>query len=894
MKKLKRLIFLPAVADGLRPVLRHCFRLFHELKSGRDEMAVVEEVARIITATLDIEQVYERFALEMKKIVGFDLISINVVDHEAGMLVRKYDFGKPMPAPFRSDIWPLHGSHTQHVVETGKTLIRANIAAHRRFTGDQDFLEVGLNSSIRTPLISKGRAIGTIGLFSKGTGAFGGRAQRVLERLASQIAPAVENATLYDETERTREQQRRLAQEDRALAEIGRIISSSLVIDDVYDRVAEEVRKLVPFDRMDVGVIDQDRGIVSPTWISGTDVPDRRRGTEVPLAGTLAEVALQGRSPIMLEADSESDLRHRFPRVLPDFRSGMRSFLAVPLINRNIVIGVLQIRSKQHGIYSQRHLDLAERVGNQIAGAIANAQLYEKTRQAEEAVQESEELYRTLVDNSVLGMGLYRPGETLIFSNQRLTQIVGYTKEECESPEFNIMDLFLAEDQGLIADNIRRRLAGEHIPPYEVRLVTKDKTVKWLEIHNVFVRYRGRGAMQVQLLDVTERKQAEERVKETAHLASIGELAAGVAHEINNPLTSVLGYSDIVLRSKLPKKYREDLQTIYDQAKRAAKIVQNLVFFARRSGIDKQYLDVNSILSRALEMKSYDFKVNNIRVTTLLSPELRKTMADEHQLVQVILNLLTNAEQAICRARGKGHIDICTASLEDGIQITIRDDGPGIQPEHLQKIFEPFFTTKEVGQGTGLGLSISYGIVKSHGGEIWGESVEGQGATFHITLPVVLPEVITIPQIPRPESNGGSTKHLLVVDDEPNIRDLLRKYLELERYTVDLAEDGNEAWRKLRSMPYDCILLDMKMPEMSGPELYELLRDFRPSLANKVVFITGDTANPASLDFISDTGNFFITKPFRLEDLLERVNDLWERLSSDQVTGDVQSVPLRL
>jgi len=934
MKQLKRLIVLPTVADRLRPVLRHWFRLFQQLKSGRDEMAMVDEVARIITATLDIDEVYEKFALEMKKIVGFDLISINVVDHEAGMLVRKYDFGQPMPAPFRSDIWPLQGSHTQHVIETGQTLVRANIAAHRRFTGDQDFLEAGLNSSIRTPLIAKGRAIGTIGLYSKGTGAFGKRAQRVLERSASQIAPAVENASMYDQARESREQQRHLAQENSALAEIGRIISSSLDIDDVYYRFGEEVRKLIPFDRISVTIIDAIHGVTKPTYIAGTDVAGRMPGDSIPLAGTMTEEVALTRSPKMLVADREAELCSQLPGLLPAFRAGLRSFLAVPLVDHNVVIGVLQIRSKDHKVYSQRHLDLAERVGHQIAGAIANAQLYEQTRRAEEAERRrSQELATLLEVASILSqpgtfdqkVGLVMEQFCQIAEADQVVfrvpesgglRLVGAVGSEPRLPTLlsydgSIPALAVSQRQTIVIDDFPNHPlafpAGLQwglqalvcVPVISRGSVLGVVTVSSLQpitperVNLLTAIVNGLGPLleSAQLED--ERNRTEERMQETARLASIGELAAGVAHEINNPLTSVLGYSDIVLRSKLPKKYREDLQTIYDQAKRAAKIVQNLVFFARRSGTDKQYLDVNSILSRALEMKSYDFKVNNIQVITRLSPEIRKTMADEHQLVQVILNLLTNAEQAIYKARGKGRIDVRTASLGSSIEITIKDDGPGIPQEHLQKIFEPFFTTKGVGQGTGLGLSISYGIVKSHGGEIWVESVEEQGTTFHITLPVVLPEVITIPQIPRPARNGGSTKHLLVVDDEPDIRDLLKKYLELERYTVDLAVDGNEAWRKLRTMSYDCILLDLKMPQMSGPELYELLRDFSPSLANKVVFITGDTANPASLDFISETGNFFITKPFRLEDLLERVNDLWERQPMDNARADVQVISLK-
>lgn len=267
-------------------------------------------------------------------------------------------------------------------------------------------------------------------------------------------------------------------------------------------------------------------------------------------------------------------------------------------------------------------------------------------------------------------------------------------------------------------------------------------------------------------------------------------------------------------------------------------------------------------------MKSYDFNVNNIQVVSQLSPEISKTMIDEHQLVQVFLNILTNAEQAMHETNGNGRMFVSTAMSGDKIEITIKDDGPGIPPEVLHNIFEPFFTTKDVGQGTGLGLSISYGIIKQHGGDIRAESVEGGGVTFKITIPEVNPGDMEVAAPDTPVSSGKITKHILVVDDEPGIRDLLKRYLELERYTVDLAQNGREAWRKLQNVHYDCALLDLKMPGMDGLELYQLIQGIGGPLASKVVFVTGDTINSETRDFISQTGSPVVTKPFSLEELL--------------------------
>ena len=218
-------------------------------------------------------------------------------------------------------------------------------------------------------------------------------------------------------------------------------------------------------------------------------------------------------------------------------------------------------------------------------------------------------------------------------------------------------------------------------------------------------------------------------------------------------------------------------------------------------------------------------------------------------------------------AHGGGQLVIRAGTSEDQIRISISDDGPGITPANLSLIFEPFFTTKEVGKGTGLGLSICYGIIRQHGGDPWAESEAGKGATFHIELPVLSPEneVMALPSdLQRPLPCAA---HLLVVDDEPFIRNMLSKFLEMKHFVVELAEDGGEAWGKLQSTTYDCILLDLKMPGMGGKELYRLIEASDSRVAKKVIFITGDTVNPDTGDFIEAARNPVMTKPFELEDL---------------------------
>jgi signal transduction histidine kinase len=237
--------------------------------------------------------------------------------------------------------------------------------------------------------------------------------------------------------------------------------------------------------------------------------------------------------------------------------------------------------------------------------------------------------------------------------------------------------------------------------------------------------------------DVTQQKRMEEQLVMTDRLASIGELSSGIAHELNNPLTSVIGFSQLLMEGDVPENIREDLGTVYSEAQRAAAIVKNLLTFARKHAPVKQLSQVNTVIEDVLRLRAYEQKVNNIEIENHLAPDLPEIMIDHFQMQQVFLNIMVNGEFAMLEAHHQGKLIITTEKLDGVIKITFTDDGPGISEENLKHIFDPFFTTKEVGKGTGLGLSICHGIVTEHGGKIYASSIKGQGATFVIELPLI-------------------------------------------------------------------------------------------------------------------------------------------------------------
>jgi signal transduction histidine kinase len=236
--------------------------------------------------------------------------------------------------------------------------------------------------------------------------------------------------------------------------------------------------------------------------------------------------------------------------------------------------------------------------------------------------------------------------------------------------------------------------------------------------------------------DLTEHKKMEEQLILTDRLASIGELASGIAHELNNPLTGVIGLSQLLTQKNLPEEIREDLDLIYSEAQRAASVVKNLLTFARKHTPAKELTDINEVVSKVLELRAYEERVNNIEAVTHLAADLPQIKADHFQLQQVFLNIIINAEHFMIEAHGKGTMTITTERTGDGVRASFTDDGPGISRDDLRHIFDPFFTTKEVGKGTGLGLSICHGIVSAHGGQISAESEPGRGATFIVELPL--------------------------------------------------------------------------------------------------------------------------------------------------------------
>jgi signal transduction histidine kinase/CheY-like chemotaxis protein len=364
-------------------------------------------------------------------------------------------------------------------------------------------------------------------------------------------------------------------------------------------------------------------------------------------------------------------------------------------------------------------------------------------------------------------------------------------------------------------------------------------------------------------------KTTQAQLIQSEKLSGIGEFIAGVAHELNNPLTSVMGFSELLQNASVAPAEKRYLEMIHKSALRCQKIVQALLGFARRSTPERKAVCVNQLAEAAVEILFYQLRTSNVEAILNLDPNLPHAMVDPHQIQQVFVNLINNARQAIEAHQPKGRIKVSTEQIDGHVRIIIQDNGPGISEQNLSKIFDPFFTTKEVGKGTGLGLSLVYGIIKEHGGSIVPRSRPGEGATFTIELPVTAKPAevaveISDPMIQLGKGREGVGKRVLVIDDEEPILQMVREALTPQGYEVDIAPDGVTALRCLAEKQYDVALCDWKMPGLSGQQVYERARAVNPALSDRIIFITGDIINERTRKFLEQQNKICLPKPFTI------------------------------
>jgi len=470
-------------------------------------------------------------------------------------------------------------------------------------------------------------------------------------------------------------------------------------------------------------------------------------------------------------------------------------------------------------------------------------------------------------------------GTSTIAANPHVKLILGYGSETPDS-EVRPFDSDRFPD-AQSRDTLLDRLSSDgSIVNYLVRLRRADQAFVWLELTARAESAAGMLRVEALIRDVTERKKLDDETRDLYHqllqaekMAALGQTVSGVAHELNNPLATILTWAErLSQKTTLEPAVRRGLEVILSESERAARIVRNLLMFARKRQTTRAMVDINQVIRETLALRSYEQRVTNVTVIDALAAGLPKIFADAHQVQQVLLNLVINAEQAMLSSHGRGVLVVRTwhDAERECVILEINDDGPGIAEDVQGKIFDPFFTTKEVGKGTGLGLTVAYAIVNEHGGRIRLESHPGAGASFFVELPVSgLRRPSTPPPRPRQAAEGAPRcGSVLVVDDEAALASAVSAALQDAGYTVEQASDGEEALQRVETRAFDLVICDLKMPRVDGKAFYAMMTAKKPSMATRVIFVTGDVVGTEAEKFLEESGCRWLAKPFRLADVV--------------------------
>jgi two-component system NtrC family sensor kinase len=469
-------------------------------------------------------------------------------------------------------------------------------------------------------------------------------------------------------------------------------------------------------------------------------------------------------------------------------------------------------------------------------------------------------------------------------ANPRLRLIFGWAEDAPIADVRPFDPERFVDDQGRLA--FLQQLARDGVAhDYLLRLRRIDGSATWIEVTARAEPVGASSTLRVEAVmrDVTERKKLQDQSRDLYHqlaqaekLAALGQTMSGVAHELNNPLGTILACAERLAGRRLDELTRRDLDAIHNAAERAARIVRNLQTFARKRHTTRTTVDLNQVVRETLALRAYEQRAANVTIFDALAAGLPPVFADPHQIQQILLNLVINAEQAMLAAHGRGTLVLRSWQDpdRDAVVVEVSDDGPGVPEEVQPKIFDPFFTTKSVGKGTGLGLTVAYAIAQEHGGRISVGSAPGRGASFLLELPVSGTNVrLTEPAATPPLPAVPKGTRALVVEDEQALGDAVAAALADEGFRPDRAADGQEALARLRERHYDVIICDLKMPKVDGMAFFREVSANMPHVARRLIFVTGDVAGTEAERFLEDSGCRWVPKPFRLRDLVRAARE---------------------
>jgi len=682
--------------------------------------------------------------------------------------------------------------------------------------------------------------------------AFAGEDVHILEIVALQLGVTLENLDSLEEERR----QRVIAEWLRQLAR----------------KATEETAR--PADVLELATDAAFQGVggsaalVSGLGVDGERVVLARRGSlpaglaqPVALGGTVDAWMREEQGAVFVSANLSED-----PRLGPELRllAGTVALAAAPIWSEKRVVAVLPLTRPSGAAFTIGELE-------RLAQIAAHAGAGYQTAAASQALRTSEERYRRLFSAATDAIfTLDRAGVILSFneSAERLWHVPART---AVGQRWGAVLPF--ETPATVAEELGRALAGEsRVFEAGTWRPTGERSVVALTI-SPLVEDGDVTAVLGIARDVTDQRRVQAQLFQAEKMSAIGHLVGGMAHEVNNPLASILVNMELLVAETRDPALLETLQAIKVEADRAAQVVRNLLTYIRGQGTERAVVDLRDAVRGALVLWGSHRTDRQIEAQVDLPGDPVLVWGSIGNLQQVIMNLLTNAEQAILGRGGPGNVWVRLGVAEGVGTIVVEDDGPGIPTESLHRIFDPFFTTRPEGKGAGLGLSVSAGLVADHEGKLTATERPGGGARLVVELPLHsagTPRPID-PQRPLPQPSGPPPMprgRILVVDDEADIRRSISRFLIRCGWGVEVADSGTEAIRLLAEHSFDVVLCDLRMPGMSGHEFFRHLQGTRSPAVERLVFMTGDVLSPEASRFLQEAGRPVLSKPFPTQDLL--------------------------
>ena len=886
---------LRALRARLEALERENARLLERERARLQETQALAGISRLLSERLEPDVVALRIAEQLSALLGGRSAVVYRLEPDSTTLVALAVSQGPGYAIGWRPVRETRMGAIGLAIRQRRTITTADALDDPRITVSPE-LRASLENSqdravLAVPLLTQDRLIGVLAVRNLTGSVFGTRAVQLAEALADQAALTLEHARLFADEERRR-------REAEVLADLARTIGATLDLETVLRRVTEAAQELCRSDGAVIGLRMPDSdAVLLRYWTApwSTDIGETRIEPGKGLGGRV----LAERQP-MRTGDYLHDPRvgdHYLDRIR---RLGIRAQMAVPVLIEDRVEGLLYVANRSARAFTDQDEAILVRLAAQAAIAIRNAQLFADEQLARgtaerlvRALRESQERFQFVAratNDAVWDCDLVTDA---LWWNEGLQTIFGYTPEQVgpDVPWWNehihpedrdriVTDRRVAIDRGAeswSAEYRYRKADGAYADVFDRGYVLHDGDGRPVRMI---------GAM----MDVTQRKQLEDELRQAQKMEAVGRLAGGVAHDFNNLLTIITGRSAMLLgRLKPEDPSRKSVELIQKTAARAASLTRQLLAFSRKQVLQRKVLDLNAAVADMSDMLRRLIG-EDVELLLTLGPAAGQVNADPVQLEQALLNLAVNARDAMPRG---GSLGIETDRVEIGVAppdrpealppgpyavLRVMDTGVGMDAETHAHIFEPFFTTEERGKGTGLGLSTVHGVVRQHGGAIHVRSAVGGGTTFEIYLPQV--EAVTPrPSAPEDASSRPATgqETILLVEDEEDVRALAREVLERQGHRVLEAGDGVLALQRYEAEGerIDLILTDVVMPRMSGRELVDRVRAIRPAMP--VLYMSGYTEDAILRHGVHDSSMLLLSKPFTPSDLIAKVREVLDQ-----------------